>query len=204
MNPGKIFENKFKDSVDKSPYYGLRLIDSNKWGREGSFTPKNIADFLIHVPPKLFVLELKSTKGPSISFNAIEFNKNTLVSYPWHKDMNDKDIKGYQVLNLMKINKEQVIPGFIFNYRDRVLKTKSEPYEVFFVHIEKFLEFAITSGKASINRVEAMQYGIKIYCEKKRVHYKHDIDCLANIDYFDFKNIKLKDRQYDYLKESLC
>jgi len=173
MNSGKEFEKAWKDSWDKTGNWFIRLIDSVKWGTGAgaSFTPSNPCDCVGYAPPILFVLELKSTNGTGISFNAKD---------PLSKPDNEKTqvmIKSGQCKSLLKFNeKNGVVSGFVFNFRPRILKTKSEPNETFFVFIDDFMKFARESEKSSISREDCHKFGVIINGEVKKINYKYDIE----------------------------
>jgi penicillin-binding protein-related factor A (putative recombinase) len=173
LSDGKEFEKDFEDSCKKTSFHYMRLVDSAKWvqGQGSTFTPTNVCDCILHASPFAFLLELKSTKGAGISFNAGD---------PTQKPQGAKTqvmIKAKQVKDLLKASLHHgVIAGLIFNFRERELKTKSEPNEVFFVHIQDFVKFATETGKSSINRADCMDIGILMLCEQKKVHYRYDIE----------------------------
>ena len=168
---GKNFEKDLEDSFDKTDITCIRLIDSAKWiqGQGATFTPENKCDFIVFSPPLLYALELKSTKGSSISFNPKE---------PWNKPEGEHTavmIKANQVKSLLEfVQKPGVIAGFIFDFRARELKTKVEPNQVFFVHINDFLEYA-KLGTSSINRIDCESIGLEIKGKIKKVHYGYDV-----------------------------
>jgi hypothetical protein len=178
MNKGKKFEQMFKESCEKlenSTF--IRFIDSAKWvkGEKTSFTPSNKCDSFLDFNGFLFLLELKSTKGTSISYNPKK---------PYEKPSNPKTkvmIKHNQVKSLMKEATKRIsIPGFVLNYRERKLKTKHEAEETFFVHINDFIEFAKKFDKSGLNREDCRQIGIPINSKIKKVKYEYDIKSFAN------------------------
>jgi hypothetical protein len=174
-NGGKVFEDNWKKSYAKLPIYYLRLQDAVKWGRgEGSnFTPSNPYDSLQFKIPFLWLLELKSTIGTNVSFNPIK---------PWGKPENKKTqvmIKANQVKDLMEaVKKDGIIAGFIINFREHVTKTKvpiTLPDETFFIHINDFIKFAVTSEKSSLNREECASIGMRIESHKLKVNYTYGV-----------------------------
>ena len=173
LSKGKEFEKHWKESWEKTPHYFLRLQDSAKWTSDGktSFTPSNPYDGLAFASPILFTMELKSVEGTGISFNPGD---------PTKRPTNEKThvmIKASQVKSLLACHEKiGVVSGFIFNFRPRVLKTKTEPNETFFVFIDDFIRFAVQSGKSSIGRNDCRDIGIPITGEVKKVHFKYDID----------------------------
>jgi len=160
INEGKKFEKNYENAVNDTAYFFLRLKDSAKWlrGSGATFTPENPCDGIQYAAPFLWLVELKSTKGSSISFNPARpeekpQNKTTQVM-----------IKAHQVKSLMKFaTKNGLIPGFIFNFRERSTKTKHYPEETFFVHINDFINWSKNSGKSGINRDDCRTIGIKVY-----------------------------------------
>ena len=172
MSEGKQFEADWKASYANTPYFYMRLKDSAKWvqGQGATFTPENPCDAIQHTMPFLWLLELKSTKGASISF---------YPETPWEKPMDAKGnvmIKPNQVKELMRAAKnEGVIPGFVCNFRERKLKTKTVPSLTYFIHINDFIEFAVTSRKSSVSQGDCEKIGVLIHQEKKKVHYRYDI-----------------------------
>jgi len=175
QSPGKQFESNWKESYKNTDLTEIRLKDSAKWlmGQTASFQTENPCDFIMYFP-FLWTLELKSTEGASMSFNPKE---------PWKKPANENThvmIKHSQVKSLLKFaEKDGVIPGFIMNFRERFLKTKSEPNEVFFVHIEDFIDFAVSNDKSTISRKDCRRIGIEIKAHRKKVNYVYDITKFA-------------------------
>lgn len=80
MNPGKLFEEDFKNSAPDWLYV-YRLKDCPAWSPgEGSsrrFTPSNDYDFFVYdkFERAAYALELKSVKGKSIRFDALRPNQ---------------------------------------------------------------------------------------------------------------------------------
>ncbi|GAV11505.1 hypothetical protein [Paenibacillus sp. NAIST15-1] len=176
-NEGKVFEKNWAESYAKLPIYYLRLVDAVKWTRGGdsSFTPSNPFDALQFKSPFLFLLELKSTSGTSMSFNP---NK------PDEKPENNKSqlmLKPHQVKALMKaIETEGIISGFIINFREKKMKTIHHPHETYFIHINDFMKFAIESGRSSISREGCREIGLYIGATLKKVNYKYHVDEFIN------------------------
>ncbi|MCY9591446.1 hypothetical protein PC41400_14370 [Paenibacillus chitinolyticus] len=158
-NEGKKFEKNYENSVNSTSHFFLRLKDAPKWlrGSSATFTPENPCDGIQYAAPFLWLVELKSTKGSSISFNPERpeekpRNKTTHVM-----------IKAHQVKSLMKFaTKDGLIPGFIFNFRERGTKTKYYPPETFFVHIYDFVKWTRNSKKSGINRDDCRTIGFPI------------------------------------------
>jgi hypothetical protein len=177
MNEGKIFETNFKVSCEKTGFFFMRLRDGAKWvqGQGASFTPSNPCDAILHSMPFMWLLELKSTKGASISFYP-----NT----PWERPKDSSRevmIKPNQVRELGLFAKAQgVIPGFIMNFRPRELKSGTTQNKVYFVHIKDFIDFAVRTGKSSINENECAEMGVEINSTLKKTHYGYDITYFVN------------------------
>jgi len=173
MNDGKQFETDWKDSYKGTSYFYMRLRDSAKWtqGKNTSFTPSNPCDAIQFTQPYIWLLELKSTKGTGVSFYP-----NT----PWEKPKGTTSnvmIKANQVKELMEaVQKPGVIAGLILNFRPRELKSGTTSNKTYFIHITDFVKFAIATGKASINQNDCEQIGFKITGEKKKIHYRYDIE----------------------------
>jgi hypothetical protein len=171
-NPGKKFEENWADSY--KGIYHLRLKDGTKWDRSenSSFQPSNPCDLIQFRPPYLWMLELKSTVGSSMSFHGAR---------PWEKSNIKYTIKPNQVKDLMKYSKyENVICGFILNFRERVLKTATHPHQTYFVSIDNFVNFAQGAGKSSITAEDCKEIGVSIEHRLKKVNYEYNIEKLIN------------------------
>jgi hypothetical protein len=175
-NEGKQFEEDWKGSYAKTPFFYMRLRDGAKWvqGQGASFTPENPCDAIQHTMPFLWLLELKSTKGASVSFHPVTQDGGA----PWirPKDKAERDIKSNQVKELMTAaTYDGVIAGFVFNFRERVLKSKTVPAVTYFVHINDFTEYAVATGKSSISQDDCEKIGVWIPHERKKVHFRYDL-----------------------------
>lgn len=176
VSAGKQFEIDWKSSCTKVPFTFERLRDSAKWvqGEGSKFTPTNKADGILHKMPFIWWLELKSTADNSISF---------FPETPWikPKDEKNRDIKASQAKDLMELTtKDGAIAGFVFNYREKKLKTKSYENETYFVHINDFVKFAVESKKSSISREESKGIGVEIKYRKKEKYYHYYV-----VDFID-------------------
>lgn len=147
QNPGKKFEEDFLKSIP-SNIFKLRLKDD-------TFHFKNVnnpADIIIYYKGKLFVLELKSTKGKSLPY---------------------ANIKENQFEGLNKISSvEGVIPGFLINFRS--------VEETYFLGIEQALSYKKREDKKSFPLEFIRQNGILIKCKKKRVRFTYIIEDFLN------------------------
>jgi len=155
-NTGKIFEDDFKASVPRDVYY-LRLHDSSIGfdiaHSTQRFSLKSPYDAVLCKNGKMYALELKSHKGKSMSFG----------------DKKDKVIKMRQVENLLAAKEVGgAVAGLILNFSDYE--------ETYFIDARKFYDFTQTCGKKSINLDNVREFGIKIPCEKKKTHYRYDLN----------------------------
>lgn len=153
-NPGKVFEQDFKNSVPSSMYV-LRVKDQ-VWGR-GMVGSRNPFDYLLFSFPVLYCLELKSTEGTSFSFD-------------------EKIIHAGQLDGLAKASKVRgVHSGFLFNFR---ASTKRQN-RLYWVDIESFLSFKASTDKKSINEADCKRIGKEIPCEVLKTHYRYDVASLV-------------------------
>lgn len=165
-NPGKIFEDSFVASVDKSHILVKRLNDNAaSWsgGSVSRFASKNECDYLMYESNNklLMGLELKSTKG-SLTF--------------WREDFEDKNVKQTfnirkcQIQGLKQWSKYSGIYGFVINFRECDNKT-------FFIAINDFLDYTNNLEKKSINMKDVLNMKhVYINNEKMRTKYRYDID----------------------------
>jgi penicillin-binding protein-related factor A (putative recombinase) len=164
MNEGKIFEREFANSIPKNMYY-IRIKDSaSSFGRDSGmtrFTLKNPYDQFIFYNGYLLPMELKSTKGTSISIHTNKADKGKMIKQ--HQIQYLEIASGYT----------KVYPGFIFDYR--------ESGNTYFMYIKDFTTFSNDTDKKSINEVDILKYnGILISKVKKKVHYRYDIKLLID------------------------
>lgn len=169
-NKGKLFEQQFKKSVDKTGYLFERFPDSNKFGQGGSsqirFTLNSPCDCFIFDGDYLYYVELKHTDNTGISFN----------QPPYEKTKQTVMIKPHQVQSLMDRSKySNVICGLVLDFADRETKTQHIEGGTYFIDIETFVGWATTIGKKSINQEDATMIGIKVDRKLKKVNYEYDI-----------------------------
>ena len=141
--------------------YYLRLKDSAgsySFGNKSRFTPSNPYDCFAFYKSYLFPMELKSTKGTSISFQK-------------SKKENGAMIKFHQIEGLTLADSyNNVYAGFIFDFRES---------DTFWMGISDFNKFLQSTTKKSINKNDIIQFnGIKINKSKKRTRYSYDIEKL--------------------------
>ncbi|WP_064199159.1 hypothetical protein [Brevibacillus brevis] len=178
INEGKKFEEDWKNSYKTSSHYYMRLRDTAKWlqGNSSKYTPSNPCDSIQHTMPFLWLLELKSTKAASISFNPYIEGVSSPEQKPKNKTTNVM-IKANQVKELSQAVKYQgVIAGFVVNYREHKLKTKVYINETYFIHINDFWDFAVRTGKSSIGRKDCREIGVKIDHVKLKTNYRYKIN----------------------------
>ena len=164
---GKIFEQQWKNSIDKEKMYYFRLKDNpSSFGRDSvsvRFTLNNPYDCFIFYNRFFFPMELKSTELTSISIQR-------------RKEDNGKMIKINQINGLLEANEYNgIFPGFIFDFR--------LSGNTYWLSINNFNLFMIENDKKSINEKDVIKYkGININKTKKRIRYVYDIEeLLLNI-----------------------
>lgn len=165
-NPGKVFEEDFKNSV---PSYCMvhRLKDSAESYNKSSgtkFTWNNPCDFFVfnsysHI---LYAIECKSTKYKTFSFEREKDEKNK------------KMVKYHQIKSLTDLSKyDGILSGFIFNFRDE----ENDSQRTYFQRIDDFNEMCDEIQKNSFNEMDLLlNNAIKIDGRKKRVRYSWEID----------------------------
>lgn len=161
---GKVFEQYFSTSCKEQWVWFRRFRDIPQNVLSQLSVPESPYDYVIFHSGILLPVELKSTKLPSLSF---------------------KMIKEHQIATLAsEANFPGVYPGLIFNFREQDNAT-------YYIHIKDFLNYQeVAAGKVvpspyrgKINEGSVPihicdQIGIRIECEKKRVHYRYDIKSL--------------------------
>lgn len=159
---GKDFEKAIETSSKEQKVFYFRVRDVNLPPdvRMRVKLPQNRFDCLLFHSGYLFPIEMKSTKSKSVSFA-------------------ESIIKANQITNLKEATEyEDVIAGFIFNFREPENKT-------YFVHIDKFLEYKNTAenelphtyknkvNKSSIPIGICEEVGIELRSVKKKVHHRY-------------------------------
>lgn len=166
-NSGKVFEQQFKISV---PSYCLlhRLRDSAQSFNQSNltrFTWDNPCDFFLFdsVSHILYCLELKTTKYKYMTFEDIDSD-----------EPQNKMIHKHQILSLLEFAKfENVMAGFIFNFRDE----EHNMERTYFQDVVSFNKMCKAINKSSFNEMDLILNGaIKINGAKKRVKYVWNID----------------------------
>lgn len=167
-NPGKKWEQNFKENALKQDLFIIRFNDSDLSFNENKdlrskFTPKSPADFMIYQFPNIFFFELKSTHYKGISFQRD----------PEETAM----IKLDQINSLIKLSQAKGSnAGFVLNFRN---DKEGEPYseDTFYISISNFCKFYNETDKKSISKLDIVQNGgIRLQGAQKRKYYVYDIE----------------------------
>jgi penicillin-binding protein-related factor A (putative recombinase) len=157
MTEGKQFEKDFKDSVPDDVFLYRFKDGTANWGDKNEntltrFQAQNICDFMIFTGARLFLLELKTTKSLSLSYNNIRDNQV--------KEMT----KAVGFIN--------ITAGFIVNFRT-VNKT-------FFMSIALYNKCVEKLDRKSIPLSVFENHAVLIQQEQKLVHWRYDIEQLIS------------------------
>lgn len=150
-NIGKVFEDEFKNSVNKEYFY-YRFKDGTAAFNKDSntrFQAKNICDCQVMSKDKLYLIELKNTKGTSLPL---------------------ANIKANQVDGLSDIEHPKIHCYFVVCFRD-----KEKCYAVEAKDIKRFIEL---EERKSIPLSWCKENGINIPMTRKKVRYKYDLEVL--------------------------
>lgn len=165
-NSGKIFEDEFRDSIDRSVIYYQRIKDpAASFGKDSSktrFSIKNPYDSYAYRYPYFFALELKTTKTKSIAFSTTD---------------NKSQIKKCQIDGLTEAATfKGIISGFVFNFREYDL--------TYYLNISDFNRFVNSTEKKSINIDDVVCFGgILIPQNIKRTKYIYNMDVIFNTEW---------------------
>lgn len=170
-NPGKIFEDDFRSSIDKDRCLLLRLNDQpQSYTKTAKFSLKPPCDFILYDSiTKLFIpIELKTTKYRSMSYEDInEDNPNNAM------------IHKHQLEKLLEFsNYNGVKAGLLLNFRTDETKIQ----RTYYISIQNFLDMCKKINKKSVNEIDLISVGnaIKINGAKKRSRYIWDISELLD------------------------
>lgn len=161
-NPGKVFENNFKDSVPGDVYY-LRLHDSAiGFDTEHStqrFALKSPFDCIMYKHPQMFALELKSTATSALSFRGKSPN-----------------IKQHQINRLREAAARGIKAGFIINFR-----SSNHTYFLSIGDFDGITQHQMCT-KSSISELQITQSGRGVLIPQsiKKVNWKYDLSVLFN------------------------
>lgn len=165
---GKKLESSIEQCCSEQHVFYFRVRDVDPTAiKKGKSVPKNKFDAILFYKQNLFPIEMKSTKQKSISFD-------------------EKIIKSYQIKSLLEATEfDDVIPGFIFNFREPDNKA-------FFIHIKDFVAYKNIAEnqlehtyKSKINKSSipigiCEEIGIEIHNVKKQVNYRYYINKLLD------------------------
>lgn len=135
-------------------------------GNNTRFTSNNICDYIAFddITRTLFLWELKSTQGTSLTF--------------WREDFEIKGksqsfmVKKNQIIGLKEASKHNLVAGFLINFRDLNNDT-------FFILIDDFLDMTNGLNKKSFNIYDLKSHNaILVDSSKVRTRYTYNIDKL--------------------------
>lgn len=159
MNAGKQFEKDFHESAEKV-MATIRLKDpaASFGANEGlRFSPRNMCDFICYRKPDMFLFELKSFAGTSIPFKSMVSGKT------------DRRI---QQMADMAHRWPGMRACVIFNCRQVSV--------TYLVAAADVINFMTTSDRRSIPMSWIETVGVKIQQEKKRVHWRYDLESFVS------------------------
>lgn len=139
QNVGKVFESDIRTSCPSDMF--IYRVPDIKYG------VKSLCDFILYSYPRLFLLELKSTKEKTFPI---------------------KNIAEHQLENMAKYNKNFIVSGFIINFR-HYEKTYFIRGDVLKSIIEEF-------GLKRLNIDTLEKYGKLIPQERKRTRFRYNLD----------------------------
>lgn len=170
-NAGKIFERDFSSSIPKYCLL-IRIPDPPQAFEQNSntkFSRKNVCDYYCYQSQSqiFYALELKSTKAKSMPYEDINLDNPP-----------KKMIHKHQILGLLNYSKyDNVIAGFVLNFRDEVNGTE----RTYFQNIKDFDSMCKKINKQSFNEIDLLMNGaVKINGDKKRIHYRWNLDEFFN------------------------
>lgn len=145
---GKIFETYFRRSIPKEVYFYRFKDGTSSWdGGKARFQVKNIADCELFYNGKLFILELKSTKGKSLPY---------------------KNIRQSQIDELSRASEyKDIICGFVIDF--------SELNECYFIKISQFNEYKNKASRNSLPIDYLRENAVKIGVELIRKHKRYAV-----------------------------
>ena len=154
-NYGKMFEQDFFESAVKQNM----LVEREKDNAAFFNTTKNPYDFRIYEYPNIFYIELKKTGVSSIS-------------------LQENIIRPHQIEQLYARTKfKGVYAGFLFEFRERKLKTKTTPHKVYYLSIQDFMKKPKNTKTLSADTVRSLG-GIEVEANKKISRYTMNVQKL--------------------------
>jgi len=152
VNPGKLFEQDFQDSVPPEAYV-YRLKDCPGWvsactcpsGASPRFVPSNDYDYALFWRGNFWALELKSTKGVSFRYDVLRDNQRAGL------------LKASKIVNA----------GLLLNFRTAG--------ETWYMSIGMWERLEANATKKSINIKEVRQYGYQMHGKVKVTRWTWDV-----------------------------
>ena len=145
QNVGKIFEKDFSSSCPSDMF--IYRVPDIRYG------VKSICDFLLYSYPRLFLLELKSTQEKTFPI---------------------KNIAPHQLENMSKFTKNNMVAGFIINFRHHDM--------TYFIRGD-VLQYIITQQNLTRLSIELLEeHGVLIPQEKKRTRFRYNLDYFRGWD----------------------
>ena len=145
MKAGKNFEADFKTSCPDDMF--IYRVPDIRYG------VKSVCDFLLYSYPRLFLLELKSTQEKTFPI---------------------KNIAPHQLENMSKFNKNNMVAGFIINFRLHNM--------TYFIRGD-VLQYIITQQNLTRLSIELLEeHGVLIPQEKKRTRFRYNLDYFRGWD----------------------
>lgn len=164
INVGKDFEDQFKSSVPQGVYYQRIKDPAQSFNQSDTlrFSLQNPYDCFMFSYPFLFTLELKSTKGTSLSF----YRKDFVNDGKKHTFM----IKKNQLEGLAESNKYQgIVSGLVVNFRG--------VNHTYFLHIDQANRLINNLDKKSFNEQDVINHnGYLIEQHLKKVKYSYNLE----------------------------
>ena len=167
VNKGKQFETDFVASIPDYCYCHRLRDSAQSFNKSTQYSWENECDFFVYdsLHHIFYAIECKSTKAKNISFqkDETEVKKSRMIKY-------------HQAKSLTKMSKfDGIVAGLLLNFRDE----KNNMERTYFLDIRNYNNLISNTNKGSINEIDIIQYNaIKLSGNKKRVHYKWDIDGL--------------------------
>ena len=161
MNNGKRFEENFKKSVPENIFYYRFRDGTSSWDKSSQtrFQQRNICDCQLFDGDYLYLLELKTTKGKSLSLNNIRKN---------------------QIDDLMDASEyANIVAGLVVNFAD--------VEQTYFMEIKlAYYWYYEQTERKSIPIKEFREKCIEIQAKKLKTNYRYDIqgfikDCIKRL-----------------------
>jgi len=164
VNPGKDFENDFKQSAEKHMFtYRLRDPAASFGNNDGNenglrFSWRNMCDFIAYSYPVCMLIECKSKAKASIPFTAIKSRAT--------------DTRVEQMAKESEMHKG-LFAFVIINWRDQKNKTIAVPANLIVSFINSCgADFGL--NRKSIPFAWTVEHGIEIESRLKKIHYGYD------------------------------